>query len=151
MSKKARMRFFRQNLLFFYAGIEKGTEVFTIYKRTEVDYMELSIVGKYRTLVISLDGDLDHHSTGKLRERIDRELKRTGAVNVAFDFGNVAFMDSSGIGFIMGRYKIVRTLGGKVILYGLSDNVRRILEMSGIDKLVVTAKNLEYGLMEASV
>lgn len=113
--------------------------------------MEISIVGKYRTLVINLDGDLDHHSADKLRGRIDRELKRTGALNVAFDFGNVAFMDSSGIGFIMGRYKIVRALGGKVILYGLSDNVRRILEMSGIDKLVVTAKNLEYGLMEAKI
>lgn len=111
--------------------------------------MEISIVGKYKTLVVLLDGDLDHHSVGKLREKIDRELKRTGAVNAAFDFGNVSFMDSSGIGFIMGRYKIVRALGGKVILYGLSDNVRRILEMSGMDRLVIIAKNLEYGLMEA--
>lgn len=113
--------------------------------------MQISIAGRYRTLIIQLDGDLDHHSTGKLRERIDRELKRTGAINAAFDFSNVSFMDSSGIGFIMGRYKIVRALGGKVILYGISDNVRRIIEMSGIDKLVITAKNLEYGLMEVRI
>ena len=113
--------------------------------------MELSIAGKYRTLVVKLDGDLDHHNAGKFRERIDRELKRTGAINVAFDFGRVSFMDSSGIGLIMGRYKIVHALGGKIIVYGVSDNVRKIINMSGISSLVITAKNLEYGLMEVSL
>lgn len=113
--------------------------------------MELSIAGKYRTLIIKLDGDLDHHSAGKLRERIDRELKRTGAINAAFDFSHVSFMDSSGIGLIMGRYKVVQALDGKIIIYGLSDNVRRIINMSGIGPLVTTAKNLEYGLMEVSL
>ena len=113
--------------------------------------MEISIAGKYRTLVVKLSGDLDHHSAGKLREKIYRELERTGAVNVAFDFGRVSFMDSSGIGLIMGRYKVVHALGGKIVLYGLSENVRRIIEMSGIDKLVTTAKNLEYGLMEVTL
>ena len=112
--------------------------------------MKLSIAGKYRTLVASLDGDLDHHSAENLRERIDRELNRTGAVNIAFDFSRVSFMDSSGIGLIMGRYKIVRALGGKVIIYGLSDSVRRIIDMSGVGDFVTTAKNLEYGLMEVS-
>ena len=113
--------------------------------------MEISIAGKYRTLVVKLSGDLDHHSAGKLRETIDRELERTGAVNVAFDLGRVSFMDSSGIGLIMGRYKVVHALGGKIVIYGLSENVRRIIEMSGIDKLVTTAKNLEYGLMEVTL
>ena len=113
--------------------------------------MEISIAGKYRTLVVKLSGDLDHHSAGKLREKIDRELERTGAVNVAFDFGRVSFMDSSGIGLIMGRYKVVHALGGKIVIYGLSENVRRIIEMSGIDKLVTTAKYLEYGLMEVTL
>lgn len=113
--------------------------------------MKLSIAGKYRTLVAALDGDLDHHSAENLRERIDRELNRTGAVNIAFDFSRVSFMDSSGIGLIMGRYKIVRALGGKVIIYGLSDSVRRIIDMSGVGDFVTTAKNLEYGLMEVSL
>ena len=72
-------------------------------------------------------------------------------MNVAFDFGRVSFMDSSGIGLIMGRYKVVHALGGKIVIYGLSENVRRIIEMSGIDKLVTTAKNLEYGLMEVTL
>lgn len=113
--------------------------------------MELSIAGKYRTLVARLDGDLDHHSAAAMRDKIDRELNRTGAVNLALDFSRVSFMDSSGIGFIMGRYKIVQAFGGKIIIYGLSDNVRRIIEMSGISKYVVTAKNLEYGLLEVVV
>ena len=113
--------------------------------------MKLSIAGKYRTLVAVLEGDIDHHSAENLRERIDREFSRTGAVNIAFDFSHVSFMDSSGIGLIMGRYKKVNALGGKVIIYGLSDGVRRIIDMSGVGGFVTTAKNLEYGLMEAAL
>ena len=113
--------------------------------------MKLSIIGKYRTLVAELEGDIDHHSAESVRERIDRELKRTGAINLAFDFSRVSFMDSSGIGLVMGRYKIVTALGGKIIIYGLSDRIRRIIEMSGMNNFITTAKNLEYGLMEVSL
>jgi stage II sporulation protein AA (anti-sigma F factor antagonist) len=113
--------------------------------------MEMFLSGKYRTLVVRIYGELDHHSAALVRESADRELIRTGAVNIAFDFSNVTFMDSSGIGVIMGRYKTARALGGKVIICGASDAVRRIIKMSGTEKLIVMADSLEEGLKEAVV
>lgn len=111
--------------------------------------MELFLSGKYRTLVVKINGELDHHAADVIREATDRELGRTGALNVAFDFTDVTFMDSSGIGVIMGRYKVTKALGGKVIIYGASDAVKRIITMSGIDGIVKIADSLENGLKEA--
>lgn len=113
--------------------------------------MELFLSGKYRTLVVKIHGELDHHVADSVRENVDRELGRTGAINVAFDFGSVTFMDSSGIGVIMGRYKVAKALGGKVIIYGASDSIRRIITMSGIDDIVVLTDSLESGFKEAAL
>lgn len=113
--------------------------------------MELYLSGKYRTLVVKVTGELDHHAAAGIRESVDRELSRTGALNVAFDFRAVSFMDSSGIGVIMGRSKITSALGGSVIVYGASENIKRIISMSGLDRLIIMADSLEKGLKEAAV
>ncbi len=105
--------------------------------------MELIIYAKYRALVARLQGELDHHSAGLVREEIDRALERTGAVNIAFDFRHVTFMDSSGIGVLMGRYKKVTALGGRLAVFGASDTVRRIMRMSGLERFMVIADKLE--------
>lgn len=113
--------------------------------------MELFLLGKYRILVVKLYGDLDHHAAENIKESVDRELVRKGVVNVGFDFSNVSFMDSSGIGVIMGRYKKVNALGGQVIIYGASDRVTSIIRMSGIDSIVTVADSLEKGIKEAGL
>lgn len=113
--------------------------------------MELYLIGKYRVLVVKIFGELDHHKATAVRESVDRELGRTGAVNVAFDFGKVTFMDSSGIGVIMGRYKITNALGGKVIVYGASESVEKIIKMAGIDEIVTLSDSLENGMREAAL
>lgn len=113
--------------------------------------MELFLWGKYRTLVAKICGDLDHHAAKSVKENVDRELLKSGAINVAFDFGNVTFMDSSGIGVIMGRCKITKSLGGRVIIYGASDEVKRIITMSGIDKIVILSDDMEQGIKEAAL
>ena len=111
--------------------------------------MELYLSGKYRTLVVRVSGELDHHATAGIREIVDRELSRTGAMNVAFDLSTITFMDSSGIGMIMGRSKITSALGGRVVVYGASENIKRIISMSGLNNLVTVADSLEDGLKEA--
>lgn len=113
--------------------------------------MELFLWGKYRTLVVKLCGDLDHHAAAEISVSVDRELMKTGAINVAFDFSSVGFMDSSGIGVIMGRCKKARALGGRVIIYGASDAVKRIIKMSGIDGIVTVANSIEEGIKEAAL
>lgn len=105
--------------------------------------MELIFYGKYRTLVVRLNGELDHHIADSVREEIDRGLERTGAVNAAFDFRRVTFMDSSGIGVVMGRYRKAAALGGRVAVFGASEAVRRIMRMSGLERFIVIADKLE--------
>lgn len=97
--------------------------------------MEIELTGEKRLLTVRIDGELDHHRADELRVSIERELRRTGAINVAFDFSEVTFMDSSGIGVIMGRYKTVRALGGRIVIFGMPKEIERIVRMAGIDNI----------------
>ena len=122
-----------------------------ITKKREDKFMELFLSGRYRALIVRLTGELDDRAAAKIRESVDRELIRTGAVNVAFDMSGVTFMDSAGLGVIMGRAKITESLGGSVIVYGARDNVQRLLTMSGLGGIVTIADTLEEGMGEVSV
>jgi len=97
--------------------------------------MEIELTGEKKLLTVRVGGELDHHTVDDIRMRVERELRRTGAINVAFDFSDVTFMDSSGIGVIMGRYKTVRSLGGRVVIFGMSKEIERIVRMAGIDRI----------------
>ena len=108
--------------------------------------MEVKSLGEKRAVLVKIDGELDHHISNSLRETVDSKLRSTNAVNVLFDFSNVGFMDSSGIGMIMGRYKSVKTLGGSVVVFGQNSQIKRIVKMSGIDKIVKIADSLDDAL-----
>ncbi|NLZ38818.1 MAG: anti-sigma F factor antagonist [Firmicutes bacterium] len=84
------------------------------------------------TLVVKMFGELDHHAASFLRAKIDAKLNRSDIKNILFDFEGVNFMDSSGIGMILGRYKIVSLKSGKILACNLSPRLRRIFEMSGL-------------------
>lgn len=88
------------------------------------------------TLVAKLDGEIDHHCAEELRIKIDREISRSNVKNLIFDFKKVDFMDSSGIGVIAGRYKIINSLGGKVMIIRAGEQVDKILEISGLKKIM---------------
>lgn len=116
------------------------------YKRRERKNMDLNLIGDKKTIIVKINAELDHHSATEIRKAVDSRLKNSNAVNVIFDFSRVNFMDSSGIGVIMGRYKLCRILGGKVIIFGLKKNVKRIIEMSGIDALIKICQTSEEAL-----
>lgn len=109
--------------------------------------MRLKLIGEKRAVVVIPSGEIDHHSADKIRTMADAEIKRTNAVNVIFDFRGVTFMDSSGIGIILGRYRLVKALGGEVIIFGADGGVRRVLDMSGIDRIIKVTTSLENALM----
>lgn len=88
------------------------------------------------TMVIHLKKDLDHHNAVYIREMADGYVDKYPINKIIFDFRQVEFMDSSGIGVIMGRYKQMSYVGGTVYVYGIGKNVDRIFEMSGLYKLV---------------
>ncbi len=87
-------------------------------------------------LVIRLRADLDHHTAVTVRESADALLARSHAKHILFDFTGVDFMDSSGIGVIMGRYRQVIFQGGRVGVMGVGGNVDRIFKLSGLYKIV---------------
>jgi stage II sporulation protein AA (anti-sigma F factor antagonist) len=87
-------------------------------------------------LIIKLTSELDHHSALKIREKSDRLIDKGNIKNIIFDFKDANFMDSSGIGVIMGRYKKVIFTGGKVAVTNVNDTVDRIFRMSGLYKII---------------
>ena len=89
-----------------------------------------------KLLEIEITEEIDHHTTEKIRRRVDYEIQRHMPRKTIFDFNNVTFMDSAGIGMIIGRYKISSAFGGTLELINVRPNIKRILEMSGVSKLV---------------
>lgn len=87
-------------------------------------------------LMIKLPEEIDHHRAGFICENADRLLVRDDVCNVVFDFENTRFMDSSGIGIIMGRYRKIACFGGKVYAIHADRQIRRILMVSGLNKIV---------------
>ncbi len=87
-------------------------------------------------LMIRLPEEIDHHRAGFICENADRLLVRDEVCNVVFDFENTRFMDSSGIGIIMGRYRKIACFGGKVYAIHADRQIQRILMVSGLNKIV---------------
>ncbi len=88
------------------------------------------------TLVAKIRGEIDHHTSGELREVLDKELMEKSIKNLVLDFNDVSFMDSSGIGVIVGRYKKIDALGGQIMIIRAKPQVDKILELSGIKKIL---------------
>ena len=95
-----------------------------------------------KVLVLEITEEIDHHTTEKIRRRADYEIQRHMPRKIIFDFNKVTFMDSAGIGMIIGRYKMATAFGGVMELTNVKPNIKRILEMSGISKLIEIKENL---------
>ncbi len=87
-------------------------------------------------LVVKLSGEIDQHCAEELRSDIDRQLDIKHSASLIIDLGGVDFMDSSGLGLIMGRYRKMKARGGKILLARPTPAVDKLLELSGINKLV---------------
>ena len=89
-----------------------------------------------KTLIFRISEEIDEFKAKDIRRRADYEIERFMPKRVIFDFNRVSFMDSSGIGMIIGRYKQTAMLGGKMEIANLCPAVRKIFEMSGVLKLI---------------
>lgn len=87
-------------------------------------------------LMVRLPQEVDHHRAGYICENADRYIVREDVNNVIFDFEDTRFMDSSGIGIIMGRYKKIACFGGRVYAIHADKQIQRILNISGLNKIV---------------
>lgn len=87
-------------------------------------------------LMVKLPEEVDHHRAAYICENADRYIVKENVCNVVFDFEETKFMDSSGIGIIMGRYKKISCFGGRVYAIHADSQIQRILKLSGLHQIV---------------
>ena len=85
-------------------------------------------------------GDIDHHSAKEIRETIDFSLESSLPETLILDFKDVTFMDSSGIGLVMGRYKLMQSMNGELRIQNVSSHMKKVMRLAGLDKLATFDK-----------
>lgn len=105
--------------------------------------MQLSTEIRKDYLIVKLKGELDHHTSEDARKKIDGQYLNNNLLNIVLDLRELNFMDSSGIGLIMGRYKNCTNKNGKVSIVSTSPYINRMLKMSGLLKLVNVYETIE--------
>ncbi len=110
--------------------------------------MEVICKKKGHTLIASLCGELDHHNAVSVREDLDRHLSAVGIRNLIFDLSALRFMDSSGLGIIIGRYKTISALGGQTRIASPSEPAKRLIALSGIHKIISVYDSVEDAAKE---
>lgn len=89
-----------------------------------------------RRCTAALYGDIDHHAARRMREELDNVIALSSPEMLILDFENVGFMDSSGIGLILGRLKAVQAYGGDIIIKNAHPNIAAVIRLSGLKGLL---------------
>ena len=111
------------------------------FERTEAMAVTLEVTNEEITAYLS--GEIDHHSAVELRRRIDEAVLAGTPEWLILDFSGVTFMDSSGIGLIMGRWRLMQEQGGRLTVRGVPKTLRKVMWVSGLDKLGVLEEKEE--------
>ena len=98
--------------------------------------MKVTYNEKDKLLLVQITEEIDHHTSDKIRTRADFEIQKYIPKKLIIDFSNVNFMDSAGIGMVLGRYKMVTMFGGTMNMVNVKPSVRKVFEMSGVTKLI---------------
>ena len=104
----------------------------------------MSVEVRSNKLYINMSGEIDHHRAGILREESDEVLNRTYIKEIIFDFSGIRFMDSSGIGLIMGRYKKIKPMNGEIFVCNLGLSMQRIFKLSGLYKITKHSFEIDH-------
>ncbi len=89
-----------------------------------------------KTLTVFLQGEIDHHTAGSIRNRTDSEILRHSPDELVLDFSAVSFMDSSGVGLVIGRYKLASSKNCSTVVTGLKERDKKILMLSGLQNRI---------------
>lgn len=111
--------------------------------------MDLEVKGD--VLCIRLEGELDHHTSGQLRERAEEALDQHAIRHILLNLEELHFMDSSGLGVILGRYKRIKNAGGEMAVCAISSSVKRLFEMSGMFKIIGIEESEDFALQKWGV
>ena len=89
-----------------------------------------------KNILVEFTEEIDHHSSEKIRKRLDYEIQRFLPKKIILDFQKVSFMDSAGIGLIIGRYKTVSIYGGVMEIINVKPKINKVFQMSGVHRIV---------------
>lgn len=106
---------------------------------------------KQEVLCIRLGGELDHHTAEMLREKVTKAIEQYHIQHIVLNLGSLTFMDSSGLGVILGRYKQIKTLQGEMVVVSMTPAVKRLFEMSGLFKIIRLESSEQFALERLGV
>lgn len=97
------------------------------------------------SLTVYLNGEMDHCCAQRMRKEIETHLRDPSILKLMLDFSHVTFMDSSGIGMLIGRYKTMAERGGSVLARGMQPSVRRLFHMAGLHRIIAEQESESEG------
>ena len=103
--------------------------------------MNMKTYSSEGNLVVKLGGEIDHHSARKIRDELDRMIAETRPGNLVLELSEIDFMDSSGLGLVLGRYRRLCEIGSKMYIKNPGARTEKILCMAGVDKLIKIIKS----------
>ena len=105
--------------------------------------MNCKYVQADKLLWLQITEEIDHHTTEEIRGKADYEITRYMPRKVIFDFNQVTFMDSAGIGMLIGRYKVAKMLGSNIEMINVKPSIKKIFEMSGVLKIIPISNEVD--------
>lgn len=106
---------------------------------------------KKEVLCIRLKGELDHHTAENLREKVSSAIEKFHIQHLVLNLEQLSFMDSSGLGVILGRYKQIKQKNGEMVVCAISPAVKRLFEMSGLFKIIRLDESEQFALERLGV
>ena len=88
-----------------------------------------------QVVLVEINGDIDHHTAKQIRADIDKQINDSNPRILILNFSGVTFMDSSGIGLVMGRFRLMSERGGELIVTGAAGYIRKVFQLAGINRL----------------
>ncbi|WP_035344239.1 anti-sigma F factor antagonist [Halalkalibacter hemicellulosilyticus] len=113
--------------------------------------LQIGVEERGAVLLVRLVGELDHHTAEELRTQVENKLVQHEVRHIVLNLEQLSFMDSSGLGVILGRYKQVKAVGGEMVVCAISPAVKRLFELSGLFKIIRLEESEQYALQTLGV
>ncbi len=111
--------------------------------------IDMEVIGE--VLCIRLRGELDHHTAEELKYKASHLIEKNRIKHIILNLEELSFMDSSGLGVILGRYKQIKQNHGEMVVCAISSSVKRLFEMSGLFKIIKQEVSEENALQRLGV
>ena len=109
----------------------------TCFNRSMINDMNVIIDTDENTVIARINGEVDHHNAKSIRDDIDLAIDRHHTDRLILDFDGVTFMDSSGIGLVIGRYNSIKPYGGTIVIENTGNQIKKVMRLAGLDRLAV--------------